>query len=474
MKNTKFAIISLSVALMLHPSKAHSQGLVNKFFEIEDETDVLKRELKEREQEIAEQEKRNTKIAEELALAREQIEEEKILLGDEYDRLYKESKKAKQDTVTIESSLIEKQKELASRLAEIEEKEALLRKTHRGFASFMTVPECKESLQQNSFFAYDPLPISNWLANVNLDSFYHYRTRAILEKDDVYQNSYEVWLEPFVQHSNWNEADTSSKFNAYGFTLGAGVVIHDNYEIGLGFGYWRTDLDGDKNNDRFESDTDTFIFGPYFSWFFAQEGYLSTMLWGGFNDHHVERKGEFCGLNQIGERDHSSWHLAARAELGYTFYGQNFFLKPFAVFDYLSDYQEDYSEKTRSIIGWEESLKVESRHSNFLGTKVALECGTEINRRGVRFLIPKLTLGWLYYQPLSQDGSEVAYFSPPQSKLGDFTIDHDHYSSDNLLFAEGEATFLHMDGFSTSFSFGASIGSIYKNYTGAIRIERVW
>ncbi len=474
MKNTKFAIISLSVALLLHPSKGYSQGLISKILVLEDEEDVLKRELKEREEEIAKQEQHNTKIAEQLALAREQIEEEKILLGDEYDRLYKESKKAKQDTVTIESSLIEKQKELASRLAEIEEKEALLRKTHRGFASFMTVPECKESLQQNSFFAYDPLPISNWLANVNLDSFYHYRTRAILEKDDVYQNSYEVWLEPFVQHSNWNEADTSSKFNAYGFTLGAGVVIHDNYEIGLGFGYWRTDLDGDKNSERLESDTDTFIFGPYFSWFFAQEGYLSTMLWGGFNDHHVERKGEFCGLNQIGERDHHSWHLAARAELGYTFYGQNFFLKPFAVFDYLSDYQEDYSEKTRSIIGWEESLKVESRHSNFLGTKVALECGTEIKRRGVRFLVPKLTLGWLYYHPLLQENSEVAYFSPPNKKLGDFTIDHDRYSSDNLVFAEGEATFLHMGGFSTSISFGASVGSIYKNYTGAIRIERVW
>ena len=481
MKNTKFAIISLTVALLLHPSSAHSQGLVNKFFEIEDESDREKRELKEREKEIENQERRNKITAEELNLARTQIELEKKLLGQEYDRLYEERKNVVENTVTIESSFTErekiydeKQKELSNRLAKIENKEALLRKTHRGFASFMTLPECKESLEQNTFFAYDPLPISNWLSNVNLDSFYHFRTRAILEKDEIYQNSNEIWLEPFVQHSSWSEGDISSQFNIYGFTLGAGAIIHDNYEIGLGFGYWYTDLNGVKGSDRFDSKTDTFIFGPYFSWFFGKEGYLSTMLWGGFNDHHGERKGEFCGLNQIGERNHQSYHLSARAEVGYTFHGQSFFLKPFAVFDYLSDYQEKYSEKTRSTFGWEEALKVDSRHSNFLGTKVALECGTEVNRRGVRFLVPKLTLGWLHYHPLSQASSEVTYFSPPISKLGDFSIDHEKYSPDNLLFAEGEATFLQMDGFSTSFSFGGSVGNTYKNYRGAIRLERVW
>ncbi|MDX8431359.1 MAG: autotransporter domain-containing protein [Candidatus Algichlamydia australiensis] len=357
--------------------------------------------------------------------------------------------------------------------------------------------KCETTLKQFSYFVYDPLPVSRWLANMSLSSFYESDLGTLFREHQNFidinsMNRFEIWLEPFGLYSLWDQdgEKIQCRMQAVGFTMGGGVSFADQCALGLGFGYWYTDLRS-RDSDEFKGGYDTFVLGPYFNWSFGK-GYFGLMLWGGWSDFSVSREGQFDEIVQRTENTHTGWSLAGRAELGYSFVVGNIaanptFIKPFITFDYYSDFQEAYTEENGSnkAYGAIEIYKVENnRHCNFLSTKAALECKKEYHKHGKGYFIPTATVGWRYLHPLACDDSKVKCFIAPdegdasdkKAALGAalHTVSHTSYVSNNQIFLDTGFAYIARNGIATALQIEASIGSHYQIYGAEVRLEIGW
>ena len=334
--------------------------------------------------------------------------------------------------------------------------------------------ECNTALQKFSFFSYDPLPVAGWVASLGVRSFYESHLRSLFRNhrgfiDINSMDHFEVWLEPFGTKAKWGQEATSCELDAFGFSLGMGGAFAESFSLGLGLGFWRNNISGDHSNGCFDAIVDTFVLGPYFSWSFGK-GFLGLMLWGGYCDFSLERKGELNGMRQLTDNKHDGWNLSGRTELGYSFEigrvkANPAFFTPFVSVDFYGDFQGDYTE----FNGGKKIYEVEGRNCTFLSFTAAAECKKEFHSLGRGFAIPSLTLGWRYLYPLHCENSMVRCYIPPDSNAGEEVVaelggkshgvSHDSYASNSLVFAEGGFTYIARNGIATALKLEASVGS---------------
>ncbi|GAB5411010.1 MAG: hypothetical protein ChlgKO_01240 [Chlamydiales bacterium] len=354
---------------------------------------------------------------------------------------------------------------------------------------YVPVNECDTAFQKFSFFSYDPLPVAGWVASLGVRSFYESRLRSLFRDHQSFidinsMDHFEVWLEPFGTKAKWGQEDISCELDAFGFSLGMGGTLAESFSLGLGFGFWRSNISGDHSSGSFDAVVDTFVLGPYFSWSFGK-GFLGLMFWGGYCDSVLDRKGELNGIKQLTQNEHDGWNLSGRAELGYSFEvgkikANPAFFTPFVSVDIYGDFQGEYTE----FNGGKKIYEVEDRNCTFLSFVAAAECKKEFHSLGKGFAIPSLTLGWRYLHPLYCDDSMVKCYIPPDSNAGEEVVaelggkshgvSHESYVSNGLVFAEGGFTYIARNGIATALKLEASVGSKYQIYGAQLRLEIGW
>jgi outer membrane autotransporter protein len=232
------------------------------------------------------------------------------------------------------------------------------------------------------------------------------------------------WVKGFGYYGSQSAENAFAGYNAgiYGTMIGYDAPIGSGTRAGLGFGYARSNIDGQTFSAN--TDTNTYQTTAYIShedgpWFV--QGDLSF----GWNDYMGTRNVSFPGFSATANANYSGQSYTGFISTGYRFFTNGFTLTPLASLQYTHLNLDNYSETGAASIG----LNVNSQNYDFLesglGAKVAYPFVY-----GDGTYVPDVHFKWLYDLDNPSVKNTAAFaaanspsFTTPGFKEGDSTVD---------------------------------------------------
>ncbi len=312
-----------------------------------------------------------------------------------------------------------------------------------------------------------PLPVANWLNAMQIESFYQTTFHTLLSQEKYFNSresldQHNPVITPYGFKSSIKLGNENFKFDTLGVSAAGTKTFKEVWVLGGGVGYLHSNLNWGKGTK-----IDTIFFGPQATYLMKQ-GFIQLMAAGMYNMY--DNRPEFAAA-QKKSGDHTGWNLLTRLESGVDvkvpfFERFTFFVQPNISLNYLGDFENNYTEQGSNGL----KTLVKTGYSDFFSSRLSLQLWKEFYKKDVGFLIPSLSTGWVWMQPLSQGKTTLSYGENPET-IG---ITSKKYQSSNQLYVGSKLTAIHKRGVLLALAFDANIAEVYPVYMGSMRLEVDW
>jgi outer membrane autotransporter protein len=266
------------------------------------------------------------------------------------------------------------------------------------------------------------------------------------------QNRTGLWMTGYDQ---WSEQQGKQGFagfdyRVFGGNLGLDHWFGDNLIAGLSFGYSRTDVDFDRNDD--DSYIISYTGSLYGSYFLKNAYFEGTLSYGrsAFNNH---RRLTIGSMQRRAYSEHDGDLYSAYVGTGYNYSIDNWLIRPFASLRYIHLNEEGFTEKGAESL----NLEVEPRTTDSLESELGIRAA-RVFKTGYGNLIPEVSVALGYDFDIDDRVIRASFAGSPDVR---FSIQGQNVDKYGWITAAG-VTYVHKSGFSCSLKYG---GEFRDNYT---------
>lgn len=392
-----------------------------------------------------------------------------VLWAGASDWFVKQQQKEEEERKLAEQKAIEEQlkrEEEARKLAEQQrvEEEA---KRQLKLSSTTSCQSLKNVIER----AGNPFPIADWLNTSQIGDFYQPTFHKLLSKEQYFNSidsldQLNLSLEPYGFSSNFTWREEDFKLQTLGVTAEGNMKFQDSWVLGAGIGYWHSNLEwGSQIKDTY---INSLFLGPQVT-YLLKSGYVQLMLAGIYNMYNVQS--EFIE-SQKSSNEHNGWDILARlsgaVDIEVPFFGEfSVYIQPNLDLSYVGIFPTEYEESGSDEI----EISIKSSYADFLRSRLAFQFWKEFYKKELGFLIPSVSIGWIYMQPMSE-GTIRAECKDGVEDSTSFSKKHDPTS--NQFYVGVKLTAIHKKGFLLALGFDANIAELYPVYMGTLRFEMDW
>jgi len=183
------------------------------------------------------------------------------------------------------------------------------------------------------------------------------------------EDSYSVWVNGFTEFSHQDAQNQVPSFTVLsgGFLVGVDAYLNDRGEVGAAVGYGRNAVhESQAQGNNFANLYTMTIYGTVY----AGNAYIETAVWGTYDQYQTKRIVSFPGFEGKATASFPGAQVTPHIGLGYDFSFDWGSLEPFALCDWVVNFERHYTEHGASPL----NMSVQGTTASMLRAEGGLSC----------------------------------------------------------------------------------------------------